>query len=200
MQVSALYGYGLESKRYPAVPQCDALLAFGVEKRRVLIEPRQSSEKFDSMVADGLRNRHDDVVAVRRFHLLAPGPTELKRRVKMIHAKAAVIVETESQRRSDNTDDLVDMMCEAHAAYNGRLLDSKTASEMGKNGAKARKPNDLERMPVAEARPIWRAKHHRNWQEALAAVNADTSYRGYSKNLAYDLLGPRDVKPGRRRK
>ena len=93
------------------------------------------------------------------------------------------------------------MICEAHAVYTGRLLDPATASRMGKKGAKASpRTKTLDtRMPVTEARSIWRAKHHRNWQEALAAVNADTDYHGYSKSAAYKLLGPRDVKPGRKR-
>jgi hypothetical protein len=142
---------------------------------------------------------HDDVIAVQRFHLLAPGAAELKRRIKAIHAKGAAIQETETLRRSDDNDALIDMICEAHAVYTGRLLDPAVASRMGKKGAKVRKPID-NRMPVMEARPIWRARHHQNWREALAAVNADTSYHGYSKNAAYTLLGPREVKAGRRRK
>lgn len=194
MPEPALYGFGLESKRFPAAPQRTALIAFGVPPKRVIIENRQEHEEFDYMVERSLRDP-GDMVAVHKFHLLAPGAAELRRRIKAIHARQAVIVEVDG-RRSDNRDELTEMIFEAHQVYSGRLLDPKTASKMGKKGAKAKAP--LQRMPVAEARPIWRAKHHRNWQEALAAVNADTDYHGYSKSAAYNLLGPRGAKPGRK--
>jgi hypothetical protein len=195
MPEPALYGFGLESKRFPAAPQRAALVAFGVPPKRVIIEDRQEHEEFDYMVERSLRDP-GDMVAVHKFHLLAPGAAELRRRIKAVHAKQAVIVEV-GGRRSDDRDALTEMIFEAHQVYSGRLLDPKTASRMGKKGAKSRAP--LDRMPVEEARKLWRAKHHRNWQEALAAVNADTSYHGYSKSSAYELLGPRDVKPGRKR-
>ena len=199
-----LYGFGLESKRFPAEPQRSALIKFGVEGKRVIIERREKKEEleFDYLVTQSLRQGDGDLVAVRQFHLLAHGAKELRRRVKAVHAKQAVIVEAEApHRRSDNSDHLVDMLCEAHEVYHGRLLDPKTASRMGKKGAKASPRTKAidGRMPVDEARPIWRAKHHRNWREALAAVNADADYHGYSKSAAYNLLGPRDAKAGRRR-
>jgi hypothetical protein len=202
MPTPALYGYGLESKRFPAAPQRAALLAFGVEKRRIIIEDRQVDVEFESMVATGLRKGHDDIVAVQYFHLLAPGAAELQRRIRAIHAIGAVIVETAKGRRSDNRAALADMIFEAHETYTGRLLTPKIASRMGKRGAKNSPRTQAidTRMPTDEARAIWRAKHHHNWQEALAAINADTNYHGYSKSAAYTYLGPRDVKPGRKPK
>lgn len=193
-----LYAFGLESKRYPAASQRAALTAFGVPARRVIIEDRQADEEFNYLVTRSLRDGEDAGVVVQRFHLLAPGASELRRHIKAIHAKKVVIVESETKRRSDNSDDLVDMICEAHAVYTGRLLDPKVASKIGKKGAKARKVNDIERRPKIEAQIDWRNPEHRNWQEALAAVNSDLQYRGYSKNAAYKILGKRFVFPGRR--
>lgn len=192
-----LYGFGLESKRFPAAPQRAALIAFGVKEKQVVIEDRQETEEFEYLVSRSLRAGQGDALAVQWFHLLASGAAALQRRIRAVHARDAAIIETASGRRSDDKDALSDMIFEAHAVYTGRLLDPKTASKMGKKGAKARRPING-RMPVDEAKPIWRAKHHANWQEALAAVNADAQYHGYSKNAAYTLLGPRDAKAGRK--
>lgn len=201
MADAALYGFGLESKRFPAGPQRAALVKFGVAPKRVIVEDRQEHEEFDYMVERGLRQDCEDIVAVQHFHLLAPGAAELRRRIKAVHAKGAVVQEV-GGRRSDDIGALIDMIFEAHEVYHGRLLDPKTASKMGKKGARNSPRTQAidTRMPVDEARKLWRAKHHRNWQEALAAVNSDADYHGYSKNAAYTLLGPRDVKPGRKRK
>lgn len=198
-----LYGFGLESKRFPAAPQRAALLKFGVDEKRVIIEARSESEEFEYLVDRSLRQGEPDAaVAVHRFHLLAPGAGELQRRIKLIHAKGAVIVEAASGRRSDDAGALADMVFEAHEVYTGRLLDSKTASKLGKLGAekspRTKKLNWRDHMPKEAAQRIWRdVTNHKTKELALAAINADTNYRPYSMAYAYKRLGKRFAAAGR---
>jgi hypothetical protein len=144
----------------------------------------------------------DAVIAVHHFHLLAHGAAELQRRIKLIHAKGAVIIEADTGRRSDDAGALADMVFEAHAVYTGRLLDPKTASKLGKKGAAAsprtKKLNGHEHMPKQMALPIWRdVTMHPHKEDALAVINADTNYRSYSMSYAYRRLGKRWAAAGR---
>jgi hypothetical protein len=198
-----LYFFGLESKRFPAAPQRAAAIKFGVGTPQIIIEARSESAEFDYLATESLRKGEvGTVVAVQRLHLLAPGAGELQRRIRQVHSMGAVIVETETKRRSDDASALADMVFEAHEVYTGRLLDSKTASAMGKKGAanspRTKKLNYRDHMPKVVALPLWRdVTNYRTKEAALAAINADTNYRPYSMAYAYKRLGKRFAGAGR---
>jgi hypothetical protein len=198
-----LYFFGLESKRFPAAPQRLAALKFGVGERQIIIEPRKEHAEFDYLISSNLRDGESDtLVAVHHLHLLAPGAGELRRRIRAIHAKGAVIVEVATGRCSDDATALADMVFEAHEVYTGRLLDPKIASRIGKLGAanspRTKKLSGRDHMPKVMALPIWRdVTNYRRKEDALAAINADTNYRPYSMAYAYRRLGKRLAAAGR---
>lgn len=148
----------------------------------------------------GMRVAHKDVALVSDFHRLATTAQSLKEVRTELKNAGVVILEGRTKRRSDNADDLADMIHEAIAFYSQRGLTPKEAARMGRLGAiesPATKPK-LGRMPLHDAILIWRDPQYTRAQ-ALALINADKRYPDkYNGTYAYRVLKRRGVPAGRR--
>ncbi len=199
-----LLGYIRPDARYPESRQREALVAFGVKKFYVE-PPRKRGDDYPMRKAmvQQIRLSQKDCVVVCEFHRLASTGKDLKDAYRAIHARKAVIVEAASRRRSDDPDDLGDMILEATETFSQRQLSKFEASRIGKIAAgfsPVTKPLKG-RMPLKMAEAMLNdRKRFPEIGHAIEAINHDKRWKvGWNKPLAYRLAREGKIKLASRR-
>jgi hypothetical protein len=172
-------GYRREDKR------------IGMAKQLVSLNAAQCEKIYDEDKGDGFAKRDwiidrkvrlgtKDEIAVARLFLLDTRTKGLREAIERAHARNAVIIETDTGRRSDRTSDLLAMFEDASLAYAGRWLSPERAAEIGKDGAAA-SPASKKRsgfMPPGEARKILNDHiRYPTLAQALAVINRDKRFK-----------------------
>lgn len=134
---------------------------------------------------EGLPMRDGWIRAMRRgeefgvpfFHRLAVSAQDLREVRQRVREKGAVIIELDTGRRSDDADDLADMLDEARDFWSRRGLTAAEARALGKLGA--------------AASPVTKAKTDRCPDEVAEAIlNDHTNY----PTLPLAIIGINGVK------
>lgn len=136
--------------------------------------------------------RRGDTVLVTSLARLTSSRDGIAEALRTIHAKKAAVVETSTNRRSDNGDDAWQMMADAVAELSGdsRALPSRLASRYGKLSGKTKR---AARLAEAEAKREWFDVRNSTTTAALEKMP------GWSLTSAYRKFGQRRVTVGRPR-
>lgn len=137
---------------------------FRPEPRCPMTRQQSVAEKFDGKVIpyENINEwisqmRPRDVVGVPYYHRLASNAEDLKAVRDRLKAFCVVVLEIDTGRRSDNPDDLADMVDEARTFYARNGMTTAEAKRLGALGAKASpvtKSKSNERLPVEMAEKI----------------------------------------------
>lgn len=150
-------------------------------------------EGAEETVNDFIRSLRDgDEAIVTTLDRLAPRRSALQEAVNAIHDRGAVIVELETGMRSDDRDQLANMIFSAANALarDGTAQQSRVAK---KNGMKGGRPVNVDRLDQKAAEREWFDVRHETVFDALLAMP------GWSMRSAYREFGPRNIgKPGPR--
>lgn len=190
-------GWARPSAGISAERQKRALKARGCE--RIFIAPDDTIDDAIRCIRPGAH----DVLLVTTMGRLTNKREELRRIVREVHAKQAIIVETTGPpRRSDKRDQLADMLLDAVAEIAGdrRRHSPEAARRYGKQGGEAKRASaEAKRTKPSVAIVPWR-----DLSMAAEAAVATPDMSGWSVRMAYRVLGPRNrvvgVKAGRPRK
>lgn len=180
-------GYVRGSPRAKPKKQIDAMKAAGIEV--VYVEGEHET------VNDFIRSlREGDEAVVTTLDRLAKRRSSLQEAINGIHDRGAVIVELETGMRSDNRDQLANMIFSAANALarDGTAQQSKVAMLNGKKGGR---PVNTDRLDMKAAEREWFDVRHETVFDALLAMP------GWSMRSAYREFGRRNIgRPGPRGK
>lgn len=180
-------GYRRPNKYFGMAKQEQSLLAWGAAQ--IHDEAASGLIKRDWLVTTKVRPAAKDEIGVARLFVLAEDGNDLRAAISQAHRRKAVIVETDTGRRSDCRDELLAMFQDASLAYAGKWLSPERAAELGKLGADASpvtKKSDRH-MPPSQAQKFF--NNHKDYPTlavALAAINRDRRFRGkWSRSRIY---------------
>lgn len=121
--------------------------------------------------------REGDELFVSSLAELGPTLVAALTRLKTLHAKRVVVVERGTGRRSDR--DLLDMLI----ASLPKLRKGMSTRQARASGRKGGRPVKTDRMPDAEAKPIWHSSAYSSNEAALEHMP------GWTGSTANRLLG-----------
>jgi hypothetical protein len=169
---------------------------FAVTEQKKALEEFGCSRIYEWEAVDDLLTqlRQGDLVAVPKALCLGPTRKDIGDVVRDIHGKKAAVYVIDTKQHSENRDDAVQMILDAVGQLTGdsKALPSEEAAKHGrKKGAKRR----AERLPVEEARVIWKGNPEWSNGECLQHMP------GWSEQMAYrhHRLGKRNLAKGRPR-
>lgn len=187
-----LRGWLRSSRRHSADDQRDALKA--CNPFIIYEHGKATLDQFINDLRAPKGKARGDVVLVTTLGRLAPHFDEITKAVRAIHKRGAVILETTTGMRSDNAENMLEMLDIAlHELRSDKRTHSpERAAELGAMGGKARAANaEINRTAEAEALVAWRDLRL-STKEAL-----DTGHmRGWTQSTAYSLLKKRNTAPG----
>jgi DNA invertase Pin-like site-specific DNA recombinase len=138
----------------------------------------------DETVTDFVRSlRAGDEAVAYSMDRLARRRSELQEVIAGIHERGAVFVELSTGRRSDNRDDLANMIFDAANALSrdGTAQQVRTAR---RNGALGGRPKKEDRMPLDQARREWFDVRNATIWDAIAKMpgwSVRSAYREFKK-------------------
>lgn len=184
-----LRGYARKSPRHTAEAQERALIEAGCTEQTVYVEGRgrESFELWRRSLRPG------DTAMVTSLGRLATSRDLVRERIVAILERGAVLVETTTGRRIEPA--CLGAVLAALDAADELAGDRRTWDATSAGAAARKRWGSAERMPLADARVIWRdAANYPTIPQALTAMP------GWTRQRAYRDLGPRGTTVGGRPK
>lgn len=181
MLTEMLLSYVRPEARFSAARQLIELRKLGVNENKVYVEEERTRDDgypIRDKLVQAMRVTSSDGVAVSHFHRLASTAADLNAILKAIKNKGGFVIEASTGRRSDSSNDLVDMIFEATEFYARRGLTTEEATRLGTLGGEASPATKRKNghMPLHDMQTILN-DHTITVEQACAKIRRDRRYK-----------------------